>query len=840
MAASFERWSEAATWGGGGIPGQGALEGANVTIPCGKAVLLDTSPVLLTLLQIQGVLMFEDTPSLPLLLLNASFILLQGRLAIGAQQQHFSQRAVLTLTPNPSARAPLLVSDPLPADAANPRNLGHKALAVKRLLHQIASFQPKCPLSSLRHPSPFPTLSHDHPTPLYPSTSAPSSPCSVNPSLLPRLPPPASTLLPRSLHPSPSSLPLPPPFPPPSLPPPSPPPPFPPLSPFLPPISPLQLGGRLDLHGMPGGPSTPSWCQLARTAPAGATSLLVDADVSGWPVGGLIAVSSTDYSTDQAEDMSITAASHLLLPSCLCPSPPRSRPSRLPHPLTTTTIPPPLLPLSTLHSLRLPSVTTFPNGTSLLTLSSPLAYSHFGDPLGVPDGFGGYIDERAEVALLSRTVTITSVPESSPYDREGGHVSVYFTQRAQAVEGVEFSGLGQEGQEGRAEACFLSLPALDYPLSFPSLPPCPISPTLLPRSLPSPISSPVSLLHDPPTPSSRRCLVLTAPSRMWVEGNVAYGTSGHCFTLLLPPCTPHPSLLPLLITLPHLPHPPSPVSPSPFPSPASLPPPAPLPPTVQRCLVLTAASGMWVEGNVAYNTLGHCFMLSFQQPPSSSSLSLHSTSLSLPTPRFPVSPTLFPGLPLESQLPPSSYPLLPPRPSPTRPHTALSGADSSERHVGGGQRGVQHARALLHALLPTTTLRFLSLPALLPISLASPNSSLPSSLPYPITPTLLPICLPHSPNPPVHTSMQRCLVLTAASGMWVEGNVAYNTLGHCFMLSSGAETRNTLANNLGFLTRRAGRDVSGMRDTSRPATFLLANPDNDFINNTAAGSYSAG
>ncbi|CAI7916643.1 unnamed protein product [Closterium sp. NIES-54] len=31
-----------------------------------------------------------------------------------------------------------------------------------------------------------------------------------------------------------------------------------------------------------------------------------------------------------------------------------------------------------------------------------------------------------------------------------------------------------------------------------------------------------------------------------------------------------------------------------------------------------------------------------------------------------------------------------------------------------------------------------------------------------------------------------------------------------------------------------------MRDTSNPATFLLANPDNDFINNTAAGSYAAG
>ncbi|GJP29908.1 hypothetical protein CLOM_g20367 [Closterium sp. NIES-68] len=352
----------------------------------------------------------QDGPSLPLVQLNASFVLLQGRLAIGAQQQHFSQRAVIALTPNPNARAPLLFSSAAPADERNPRNLGHKALAV--------------------------------------------------------------------------------------------------------------IGGQLDLHGMPGGASTPSWCQLARTAPAGTASLLVDADVSAWPVGGLIAVSSTDYNAEQAEELSITA------------------------------------------------VTTFPNGTSLLTLSRPLSYSHFGDPLGVPDGFGGYINERAEVALLSRTVTITSTPEASPYEKEGGHVSVYFTQRAQVVEGVEFSGLGQEGLEGR------------FPLHY--------------------------LFH-----------------------------------------------------------------------------------------------GKQQEGG------------------------------------------------------------------------------------GGGE-----------------------------VSVCRKNS--------------------------FHHTKNRCVVLTATSGMTVDGNVAYDTRGHCFVLSSGSETRNTLCNNLGFLTRRASKDVSGMHDTGNPATFLLTNPDNDFVNNTAAGSQAAG
>ncbi|CAI5505871.1 unnamed protein product, partial [Closterium sp. Naga37s-1] len=639
VRAAFERWSDAATWEGGDIPGQGALEGANVTIPCGKAVLLDTSPVLLTLLNIQGVLMFEDTASLPLLLLNASFILLQGRLAIGAQQQHFSQRAVLTLTPNPSARAPLLVADPLPADAANPRNLGHKALAV--------------------------------------------------------------------------------------------------------------LGGRLDLHGMPGGPSTRSWCQLTKTAPAGATSLLVGADVSAWPVGGLIAVSSTDYSTDQAEDVTITA------------------------------------------------VTTFPNGTSLLTLSRALTYSHFGDPLGVPDGFGGYINERAEVALLSRTVTITSIPESSPYDREGGHVSVYFTQRAQAVEGVEFSGLGQEGLEGRFPLHYMFHENQGQTAVTPPLPARP-SHSFFPQtssSLPSHLPTHRSLV--PTHGSSSRCLVLTAASGMTVESNVAYDTRGHCFMLSRqqpppppPPCTPPPCT-------------PS-ISPAPpIPTPAALPGADSSERHGSREQPGKDTSGKRDSSNPS---LHHPYLTPFNHPPPP----LIRAS-SVPSPPTPSAGRDVSGM-RDTSNPACISSFNHPQPCFIHNPFLISPTPSAGRDVS-GMRDTSNPDPSL-ASPPTHT------------PLNSTILTHPSSTPHTSRqgcvghagheqPRSLPCITPHS-----HTTQ-----LNHPHPSFIYP--PHQPAGMCRACGTRATPPQT---SHGFL----------VPPRPNPATFLLANPDNDFINNTAAGSLAAG
>lgn len=54
----FRRWSSPTTWGrrDRGVPGVGRLRGANVTIPCGKAVLLDVKDVQVHTLLIAGFL----------------------------------------------------------------------------------------------------------------------------------------------------------------------------------------------------------------------------------------------------------------------------------------------------------------------------------------------------------------------------------------------------------------------------------------------------------------------------------------------------------------------------------------------------------------------------------------------------------------------------------------------------------------------------------------------------------------------------------------------------------------------------------------------------------------
>lgn len=94
------------------------------------------------------------------------------------------------------------------------------------------------------------------------------------------------------------------------------------------------------------------------------------------------------------------------------------------------------------------AVKRHPKG-SIITLSQALQWMHFGDPKGVRDGFGGYIDERGEVALLSRNIVITGTDEPAPYNYEGGHFMIFMTRVPQTVEGVEFYKMGQQGKLGR-------------------------------------------------------------------------------------------------------------------------------------------------------------------------------------------------------------------------------------------------------------------------------------------------------------------------------------------------------------------------------------------------------
>ncbi|CAI5529275.1 unnamed protein product, partial [Closterium sp. Naga37s-1] len=340
----YKKWSDPATWAGGSIPGQGDAIGANVTIACGEAILLDTSPITLTLLNIRGFLRVLDSPALPKINLSAAFIVVQGNFSVGTPQQHYRQRIKITLTPNPNNRADYLFTENLPAEPAFPRNLGHKAFAV--------------------------------------------------------------------------------------------------------------VGGQVDFHGMPGGSSTPSWTKLTSTAQQNDLVITVQDDVSAWPLDAFVVVTSTDYFPDQAEVVGII------------------------------------------------DVVALPSGGSKIFLEKPLRLMHFGDPKGVPDGYGGFVDQRAEVALLNRTIAITGTDEPAPYHREGGHFMIFMSSTPQFIEGVEFAQMGQQGKLGRYNIHF-HVCGDDGGRSVVRK----------------------NVMHD----SKQRCVVVHTTFNLTVEENVAYHTRGHCF-----------------------------------------------------------------------------------------------------------------------------------------------------------------------------------------------------------------------------------------------------------------------------------------------------------------------
>lgn len=215
-------------------------------VVCQVGVLLDVPLVRLTLLDIRGALKFQDDSSTPTIEIQASFVLVQGRLTIGTPSQQFRQKATITLTPNPNGRAPYAYTSNSPADTQYPRDFGHKAFVV--------------------------------------------------------------------------------------------------------------VGGQVDLHGLPATPDMPVWIKLVANAYAGDRTIVVKGDVSGWPIGAPIVVAPTDYFPDQ-EDVAV-----------------------------------------------LTQKTKLGSDTWQLSLAQGLQFNHFGDAWGVPDGFGGYIDEAAEVGIMGCSV----------------------------------------------------------------------------------------------------------------------------------------------------------------------------------------------------------------------------------------------------------------------------------------------------------------------------------------------------------------------------------------------------------------------------------------------------
>jgi parallel beta-helix repeat protein len=97
----------------------------------------------------------------------------------------------------------------------------------------------------------------------------------------------------------------------------------------------------------------------------------------------------------------------------------------------------------------------------------------------------------------------------------------------------------------------------------------------------------------------------------------------------------------------------------------------------------------------------------------------------------------------------------------------------------------------------------------------------------------------------IRQSNQRCIVLDATNDVLVEGNVAFDNKGHCFVVETGTERGNVFKSNLGSYTRSVDKlmpqtGASGKETDKTPATFWIGSPSNSWIDNIASGSAAHG
>ncbi|MEP6572436.1 MAG: G8 domain-containing protein [Gemmatimonadota bacterium] len=89
-------------------------------------------------------------------------------------------------------------------------------------------------------------------------------------------------------------------------------------------------------------------------------------------------------------------------------------------------------------------------------------------------------------------------------------------------------------------------------------------------------------------------------------------------------------------------------------------------------------------------------------------------------------------------------------------------------------------------------------------------------------------------------SFNRCVTVHGTDDATVTHNVCYDHLGHGYFLEDGAESGNTITDNLGVLTRIPVPGEEVIPSDRTPATFWITNPDNTFTANVAAGSRGFG
>jgi len=135
----------------------------------------------------------------------------------------------------------------------------------------------------------------------------------------------------------------------------------------------------------------PSWTVLSEEAQVGDTEITLITDVEGWwNVNDRIVIASTDFAGDQNEERVIVGISG-----------------------------------------------------STLTLDSPLAYTHNAAVSYT------YLDERAEVAVLTRNILIRGEANSSDVDGFGGHIMALKGFDHVYIQGIEVTKAGQYNKKGR-------------------------------------------------------------------------------------------------------------------------------------------------------------------------------------------------------------------------------------------------------------------------------------------------------------------------------------------------------------------------------------------------------
>lgn len=102
-------------------------------------------------------------------------------------------------------------------------------------------------------------------------------------------------------------------------------------------------------------------------------------------------------------------------------------------------------------------------------------------------------------------------------------------------------------------------------------------------------------------------------------------------------------------------------------------------------------------------------------------------------------------------------------------------------------------------------------------------------------------------NSSVHRTFNRAVTIHGTNNTLVEGNVAFDNLGHAYFFEDGNEINNVMQYNLGLVTRRPSEadallpsDVDLSRNMSGPATFWITHPHNKINFNHAAGSDGSG